>query len=539
MVREHLIGIRKLPDVAGKLSGGRIYVAMHDAGLEHELVGRTLVSACATGVGQWIAEDPSVCLDFPEELKHEVEACLDNGLLRIFRAHMDGEGDCGTILRELDFIEGLEDGLVVVGSVERFIEQADAETFAEEVEAWRRWAERTGCAVFWLCQRPGGQAGAEARLMSLAHRFSGLVRLRRSGEEVRWDVYYWFTGDGLMVDKSFHLDTDGAGDWWVNEREMLHAEASGHAVDEDEVFAMREALPGKTEAPEGWHVFDTIGELEAALTSAHAPTVVINFSVGSSLEALAGTIYKLRGAIGPYIKIVVKGEGGQLRHSHEQLLLSVGANLTVASESGFARMLSQLKSIQGHVYSKPLPLTFEEAMDSFTTVKQAGYLAPAEFCGVAADVMERTRSLEVRNALVRLTLTPGLGALETLRCCVMQRPGDLCTADDESLYVFLFSCEEQHVSLTLGHLFQLPVSVLFSAEVRYLSPEDIADALHEFNRRAAEAHYENWTAALSEQSQANALAVSSAQVAALVQTSARRAFTAVPHKLPLRAAQQV
>lgn len=538
-MREHLIGIRKLPDVAGKLAIGRIYVAMHDAGLERELVGRTLVSACATGAAQWIAEDPSVCLDFPEELKHEVEACLDNGLLCIFRAHMDGKGDCRTILSELDFVEGLEGGLLVVGSVERFVEQADEEIFAEEVKAWQRWAEEAGCAVLWLCRRPVGQSGYEARLKSLAHRFSGLVRLRRSGEEVRWDVFYWFTGDGLVVDKSFHLETDGAGDWWVNERDMLHAEASGHAVDEDETYIMREALPGKTAVPEGWHVFGTIGELVAALASAHAPTVVINFSMGASLEELAGTVYKLRGAIGPYIKIVVKGDGGQLRHSHEQLLLNVGANLTVSSESGFARMLSQLKSIQGHVYSKTLPLTFEEAMAGFTTVSQCGYLAPAEFGGAVADVMERTRSLEVHNALVRLTLTPGLGGLETLRCCVMKRPGDLCTADDGSVYVFLFSCEEQHVSLTLGHLFQLPVSVLFSAEVRYLSAGDIAEALLDFNRRAAESHYEDWTEALSGHAQTNALAVSAAQVAAIVRSPARRAFTALPHKLPLRAAQQV
>lgn len=534
MVREHLIGIRKFPGVAGKLTVGRIYVAMHDAGFGQELVGKTLVSACATGLTQWVAEEPSVCLDFPAELRREVEACLDSGLLRIFRAHMDGEGDCLRVLSELDFLGGLEGGLVVVGNVDCFIEQADVETLEDEVAVWQRWAERSGCAVLWLCQ-----TGYEARLKSLAHRFSGLVRLRRAGEEVRWDVYYWFTSDGLMVDKSFHLDTDGDGDWWVNEREMLHAEASGHAVDEDEVYAMREALPGMAAVPEGWHVFDSIGELEAALVAAHAPTVIINFSVGSSMEVLAGTIYKLRGAIGPYIKIVVKGEGGQLRHSHEHLLLSVGANLMIAGESGFARMLSQLKSIQGHVYSKSLPLTFEEAMASFTTTKQAGYLAPAEFGGAVADVMARTRTLEVNNVLVRLALTPGLGALETLRCCVMKRPGDLCTADAESVYVFLFSCEEQHVSLTLGHLFQLPVSVLFSSEVRYLSSEDIAEALHEFNRRAAASHLEDWTGALFEHSSANALAVSTAQVGNIVQAPARRAFTAVPHRLPLRAAQQV
>jgi len=535
-VQNFFIGIKKLPDVASKLSGGRVYVVIHDAGTELQLICRTLVDCSAMGQTEWVTDTPSAYQALPTDLKQDVTECLNRGSLRIFHREM-GSGDniCRRIIKELDFIGVMAKSLLVVERIDHFVEQAaDAEAWAEDVAIWQRWAERTGCSVLWMCQRPVNQAGFEAKLMNLAHRFSGIVRLRQAGNEVRWDVFYWFTGEGILVDKSFCLDTDGKGNWWVNDKDKLHAEASGHMADEDEIFILHEALPEKEHVPENWYVFKTIGELEAALVSSRGPTVVFDFGPSSSLEMLASSIYKLRGAIGPYIKIVVKGVSKPLRHSHEQLLLSLGANLMIASESGFARMQSQLTSIQGHVYSRTLPVSFDEAMSSFTGVVQMGYCAPQDFSEAVADVVDRTRSLELHSALVNMSLMPGLGTLETLRCCTVKRKGDLVTADNDSLYVFLSSCEARHIGVALGHMFKLPISVLFSEEIRYLTEDDISEALHKFDQRAAKLKLEDLSSALKSLSLADTQLPTFHPASTVGASSAGRVLTAAPYALPVR-----
>jgi cellulose biosynthesis protein BcsE len=509
-----------------------VYVVLHDDGQALEMTCQTLVAACAQGRAEWVPEIPSAYLGMPAELGQDIAECMGRGDLRIFEAKAEGErsGLCRRMLQELDYLGAAQSSLILVEGVDRFVEQA--ENWESEAAAWQQWAERKGCAVLWLCPRRAGQAAHESELLRMAHRFSGLARLRASGDEVRWDVYYWFADDGMVVDKSFRLDTDGDGNWWVDQRDSLRSEAAERAVDEDDVFIMRAALPGGRTTPAGWRVFETVEQMNVALSSAHAPTVVFHYDVGSPLEAIARSVFELRSLIGPYVKIAVKETGGRLRHSHEQLLLNMGANLTIPSETGIARMTSLLKTIQGQAYSRILPPDFEEAMASVVAVARTGYLAPAGFTAAVSEVMERGRSLGVHNALVRLALTPGLGVIETLRCCTMKRPGDLCTADDESVYVFLFACEEQNIGATLDRLFRLPVSVLFSGESRFLSADDIDDALAEFGLRIKGADYADYTAALAEKSGAEALPAASVPLKA----PTRPPFTAVPQPLKLRTA---
>ena len=531
-VHEYQIGISKLAGDAGKLAAGRVYVVMHDADIGLEVACRTVVAACALGRAVWISDTPSAYLGVSAKLAREVSECLREGGLRIFQTKSGERGGmCRRIPKELDFLGAARGSLILVGGVDRSIKQATAEIWASDVAAWQKWAERTGCTVLWMHPLRCGQYGHEADFLRMAHRFSGLARLRKSGDGVRWEVYYWFANEGLTADKSFGLDTDGSGNWWVDERYSPRAEAVEPAVDEDDVFIMRTALPCGRSAPSGWRVCETIEQMIGELSSAHAPTVVFGYNVNSRLETLARSIFELRRLIGPYVKIAVKETGRRLRQNHEQVLLSMGANLLIPGETGFVRMLSLLKLIQRQTYSRALSSSFEEAMSGMMDVTQTGYLPPADFMGAVLGIMERTKSLEVHNALVRLSLTPGLGILEILRCCTIKRLGDLCTTDDKSMYIFLFSCEEQNVGATLDRLFRLPVSVLFSTELRYLSTEDIADALAELNRRTTKMNYEDFTPALG-----NNFFADTQPAAASAQPPTRRAFTATPHALTLRAA---
>lgn len=535
-MQEFLLGIKELPGVAGKLATGRLYAVMHDADLGLGVAGSTVAAACATSGVLWVAEEPSSCLALPGEPGRQVVECLSKGVLRIFQANAGGRGDvCRRMLKELDFLGGVKGGLVVVEGADRFLEHATPEAKAANMALWQQWAERVGCVVLWMFPRRAGQAGCEADLLRMPNRISGLARMRKSVDGVRWDIYYWFASEGLMADKSFHLNMDDCGYWRAADHEFAQAENAGPVMDADDVFVMRAALPGGRAAPDGWRIFETSEQMSEALSLAHAPTVVFHYDVGAPIETIAHPVFDLRRLAGPDIKIAVRTAGGRPRLGHEQLLLNVGANLVIADEAGFARMLSMLKSLQGQTYARALPASFEEAMNGVMAIAQSGYLAPADFGGAVSDVMKRSESLGVYNALVHLYLTPGLDVLETLRCCTMTRPGDFFTADDESLYVFLFACEEQNVSATLDRLFRLPVPVLFPAESRFFTAKEIDEALDEFEQRVSAGHCEDFTAALAQGTSAHGVPSEGADMTA--HSPVHRAFTSVRHALALRTTQ--
>jgi len=513
---------------------------VHDAELGLEMASRTLVAACVLARAEWITETPAAYLGVHAELRREVAECLRKDTLRIFHAQTGERNDlCRRMLQELEFLGVEQGGLIIVEGVDRFAGQANRETWEADVTAWQQWAERNGCAVLWMCPRRPGEPSHQAKFQRMAHRFSGLARLHMTGDAARYDVFYWFAHEWLMTHKSFRLNSDSGGNWLVVERDTSTIDAADTPLDEDDVFIMHAALPDGRSAPNDWRVFDTSEQMCVALSSAHACTVIFHYNVGSPIEKLAHHIFELRRLIGPYLKIAVKKSGGRLRHSNELLLLSVGANLLIPSDMGYARMLNQLKSIQGHIFSRALPADFEVASASANFVTQTGYLAPEDFKRVVADVMVQTRSPDVHNALIRLYITKGLGVLETLRNCTMRRSGDLFTADEDSVYVFLSACEEQDISATLDRVFRLPVSVIFSDQTCFLSTVDIAGALAEFNRRASEKHYEDFSSSLENLFSADEQRISLyATATAPIQPTSRRAFTAVPHVLQLRTTQE-
>jgi hypothetical protein len=90
----------------------------------------------------------------------------------------------------------------------------------------------------------------------------------------------------------------------------------------------------------------------------------------------------------------------------------------------------------------------------------------------------------ISNALVVLPMALGLTPADALRHCTIRRPGDICSADENNFYLFLYACHEVDVTITLERLFNLPVGDLFDEEVRCVTPSSIQDAADAFALRA-------------------------------------------------------
>jgi len=150
-----------------------------------------------------------------------------------------------------------------------------------------------------------------------------------------------------------------------------------------------------------------------------------------------------------------------------------------------------------------------------------------------AATLQRSRALPVQSALLRLPLAYGLLPLDALRYCRIKRAGDLVTADDRSVFLFLYACRETDLDKTLERLFSLPLGELFSTEDRFLSPHTIRQAIDDLDIRHQQQAFPDLSAELA--------AVTKAQKPhqqALPATTARQQPAVQRHNAPPPAARR-
>ena len=250
------------------------------------------------------------------------------------------------------------------------------------------------------------------------------------------------------------------------------------------MLAVRSVLREPESVPAAWHIFADVKSLVAASAGAIASTVMLPFEEGTSLNSLSRTIFELRRSCGSRLKIVVCEVAHRLRYSHEQLLLRSGATMVIPVEVGMSRFISLVEVVQGKIFTRHLDADYETAVAAFFPSTGSGYQAPADFLKEVSASLRQEHTRNSENALVRLLPASGLPPLDALRYCTMTRPGDYCTADKDTLYLWLPACLDCDISATLDRLFRLPVSEMFSSEIRYITAESIMDELEKLNLRA-------------------------------------------------------
>lgn len=385
---------------------------------------------------------------------------------------------------------GQTPGLLVINGAETLFPALDEAT----LRFWRAHAEQADCAVVLLFRE---HARALAALRPLVAAFAGLIELKSRHGATTLGIFHWFHPEGLRMDRSVPLRLDAQGMLQAEEagpdrpgRELAPSTALAPAADETQFIAMRSVFAPQEKAPSGWRITDDDpGLLQALGVEAVAATFVLAFTPATDFDAWARCIFDLRKRGGPRVKILVREVGSRLRYNQETLAVRLGANLVVPAELSTTRFLSLSTMVQGQVFPHSLPSSYEHALQQAMPEQERGYLPPAEFTRAVRTALAQSRVLGVQVALLRLPLAYGLLPLDALRYCKIKRAGDLCSADQASIYLFLYACRENDVDATLGRLFTLPVGELFTGDDRLLSARAIEDALRELETRHASARF--------------------------------------------------
>ena len=364
-------------------------------------------------------------------------------------------------------------------------------------------ALQQACVLLQRCAdlRPGAPVLALAptyhglhALLPLFERSSlpGLAQLQRHGEQVHLEVLRWPSGlSGTVQDLGFGLVERSDGGW--------QADGSGVALDTHELVKASDrqlvlTLPGAladapgAAAPAGWQVCAGMAELIAACRYVVAASVLLPWRGGDDLALLAEAVRSLRRAHPHAMKIVVREVGSSMRYNQELALLRAGANAVIYRDTAFAGVVQALDELRNQTFNRRVAeKAGAELLSDVAPDPVRGYLPLAAFSAAAERMLDRTEALAMTHCIVQLPLLPEVAHLDALAACHIGRDGDLVTADEQALWLFLFACRAPDVEATLKRLFALPPAALFNQMRVRPEPDSMRRALDRLRRHAVDA----------------------------------------------------
>lgn len=239
---------------------------------------------------------------------------------------------------------------------------------------------------------------------------------------------------------------------------------SGHFqqfADQNEVLLTQAIVPSDTKLPPTYQVFESNEALFVAVQEKKAATIVFNINKKTDQNALAEQCFQLRKSNGNWLKIVLKNTDGVIRHKDECLFLTVGVNLILHSSTDISRLMSQIQAIQGYKFSRPLPPSFAEVLSYSQGSSEKGYLSVFSFIDEVFRHRETAVNTGVSGVMVVLTLQKGLDAGDVVSLFNVKRSGDIFTATEKHIYIYLNACRENDVDLALSRLFRLSLGEFF------------------------------------------------------------------------------
>jgi cellulose biosynthesis protein BcsE len=487
---------------ATQLLSGNIYaVAEEDNRLSAALIWGTIAEHCGNGNAACV-----VSVSAPEKtlagsaLKDLILPFFENRKLAVLEAgdgleKLSGKARLQRFVDDLRHWKRSKRQLIIVDGADVVFADLDISLLRE----LRDWAEEQNNILVLVFRQSGHNAGESLdAIVRLSQAFAGMARLKSRYGVASWEIFHWFNPGGLVSNKTFPLRCGADGLLEVYEEVESDQQAADPAVDETQIIAVKTVFLPKETVPADWRIVeDDLEAMPALASGAVAATVVLSFTPSTNFNLIARCVFDLRKQCGARLKIVIREVNSRLRYSQETLAVRLGANLIVPAEISYVRFLSLTSMVQGQVFPHNLPASYDKALADAMPEQEQGYLAPQDFTRSVQTILERSRVLNVQNAMVRLPLAYGLQPFDALRYCTIKRDGDLCTSDEANVYVFLYACRESDIDKTLDRLFGLPVSELFSTEERYLTARGIEEGIQEFEDRRRTGNFPDLTAELA------------------------------------------
>jgi cellulose biosynthesis protein BcsE len=471
------LGIEGLPDAQLRLSSGRVHVlAVDSAQVAITLALTTLGRVAAQGAsGVLVTQDPAARLHQADGMGWQTAAALADRRLTVLRQQPDWSGslaanDIGRLLDELEVLTP-SGSCMVIEDASALVMASDKPALRRRLAAWRNHLAKRRATAVWLIP------SIPPLLRGVSDVLGGLASIAWEDGCLWWQPAPWRSRRASKDLAPARLLQDERGALFVAGDGGTADYANFIPPDEHAVIATARSVADERVVPTHWQIVpDHAAAIEAA-KAAIAATVLLDGGGPFEPGPLMRAVHALRAQRGRRLKIVVRETIERFRYSQEWVLLNLGANLVIGIEAGFSRVQSQIEALANQRYAGEIVHDYELAVAATEPIAECGYLTPAVFCERIREACRRAHILGLANTLVRLPLLPGADHISTLRALRATRPGDVATADRDSVYLFLFACREPDAEETLGRLFTVPLAELFEGQVRWHDVYSIEQAI--------------------------------------------------------------
>ena len=244
---------------------------------------------------------------------------------------------------------------------------------------------------------------------------------------------------------------------------------SGFAPDK-EIFSKTIELP------------DNLSVFNRAQAEGHAATCFFVIHDRTEVEELGKMIFKLRHSTGMYLHIFVLEKVANIRANSENFLLACGANYVFTAEAQISHINVMLHSLHKATFKYSSAVDFAVLKRQFFMLDREnnGYLDKDEFVKkVASLVSLEDDGANCNGALAILAVNQKISSELAVSQFKPKRGGDYCTIFHQDVVVFLPSCREGELSVSLLHTFNVETDKLFSSIRATYTKHEIISIINE------------------------------------------------------------
>lgn len=395
---------------------------------------------------------------------------FEQGVLRPFHLHHNENVSKSLhfsrgVINEIKQYEQLKNSTVIVHVDSEHLVSLNEQQLGEKLKLYVALSQSKNVTLVFLMS--GAYVSELRRQLSALNRFfDGLIYITQEASIRTLEYDYWCHKEGVIAGRSVNLQLhDGQLALVEVEQEADDkSQATEQDFDEDEVWLTRSAVPEGTKLPVFYKIIDDNDALFSKGLTKKSATLVFAVTRYTDLKALAKDCFSLRKKCGRRLKLVIQNVDGIIRHQDECLFLTLGVNLILYSYSEPSRLLSQIQSIQGFQFTRPLPKSIDDVLKYSENVLAKGYLSPDKFVQQVAKHSDSAANLGVSGVLIMLQLLPRIDAIHPLHLFHVKREGDIFSFADGTVYLYLHACREHDVESAIKHLFKLQVSDFFMSK---------------------------------------------------------------------------
>lgn len=367
-------------------------------------------------------------------------------------------------LKELKAYKQLNNALVIVHFSTADLDCLDQKQLTQSIKAYKNFSIQSGATVLFLTSGPE-VTNYRFLFRQLNSVFDGIVYVESDSAMRVLEYDYWHHSTGVIANVQYPLTIEN--DCFKVVLENItekHTAASGVFADENDVWIVKGAIPEGTKLPSKYKIIEDNHALFSKGPKLEAATLVFAVSRYTDLAQLAKHCFELRKNCGRWLKLVIQNVDGVIRHQDECLFLTLGVNLILYSFSEPSRLLSQVQSIQGFQFSRPLPPSVEHVLQFTENTFSKGYLPFIEFTKQVEVHSDSAVNLGVSGVLVKLELLPRIDPIHPLHLFHIKREGDVFSLVENTVYLYLHACRENDVNNAIKHLFKLETNDFFAQQ---------------------------------------------------------------------------